>query len=117
MMDPPSTDILELKEKTSELINAMQGFALGQKALADKVEKLERAAVANIGNNHEGNSNHGLGGSRDGGDPRRKTTTAGVVINNGGGFGFVAGGGPGPVGNNPKDNQFPPFFGAVDDKE
>jgi hypothetical protein len=77
------------------------------------VEKLERASAANSGNNQEGVSNNGLGSSRDGGDPRRKTTTAGVVINNGGGFGFAAGGGPGPL----KDNQFPPFFGAMEDKE
>ncbi|KAI5419406.1 hypothetical protein KIW84_043543 [Lathyrus oleraceus] len=55
--------------------------------------------------------------SRDVGDPRKKTTTAGVVINNGGGFGFAAGGGPGPVVNNLKDSQFPPFFGAEEDRE
>jgi len=36
-MDPPNADIPELKEKMSELINVMQGFALGQKALVEKV--------------------------------------------------------------------------------
>ncbi|KAI5444565.1 hypothetical protein KIW84_012996 [Lathyrus oleraceus] len=41
MMDPPNADILELKEKMSELINVMQGFALGQKAIAEKVERIE----------------------------------------------------------------------------
>ena len=40
-MDPPNADILELKEKMSELINVMQGFALGQKAIAEKVERIE----------------------------------------------------------------------------
>ena len=48
--------------------------------------------------------------------PGRKTT-AGVVINNGGGFGFAVGGIPGPMGNNLKDDQFPPFFGAEEDRE
>ncbi|KAI5389240.1 hypothetical protein KIW84_074773 [Lathyrus oleraceus] len=41
LMDPPNTDILELKEKMSKLINVMQGFALGQKAIAEKVERIE----------------------------------------------------------------------------
>ena len=40
-----------------------------------------------------------------------------MVINNGGGFGAATGGGPGPVGNNLKDSLFPPFFGAMEDKE
>ena len=40
-MDPPNTDILELKEKMSELVDVMQGFALGQKAIAEKVERIE----------------------------------------------------------------------------
>jgi hypothetical protein len=115
-MDLPNADILELKEKMGELINLMQGLALGQKALADKVEKLERASAANNGNNQEGVSNNGLGGSRDGGDLRKKTI-AGVVINNGGGFGAATGGGPGPVNNNLKDSLFPPFFGAEEDRE
>ena len=62
LMDLPNADILELKEKMGELINVMQGLALGQKALADKVEKLERASAANSDNNQEGVSNNGLGG-------------------------------------------------------
>ena len=115
-MDTSNTDILELKEKMGELINIMQGFALGQKALVEKVEKLERASAANSGNNLEGVSNSGLGGSRDGGDPRRKADDD-VVINNAGGFGFAAGGGPGNMGNNVKVNQFPPFLEALEDKE
>jgi hypothetical protein len=116
-MDSSNADILELKEKMSELINAMQGFALGQKALVEKVEKLELASVANNGNSQEGNSNNGPGGSRGGGDPRKKATNGGVVINNGGGLGFAAGSGPGHVGNILKETQFSPFFGAVEDKE
>ena len=56
-MDLPSTDLLELKDKMNELINIMQGFAVGQKALADKVEKLERASAANSGVNLDGVSN------------------------------------------------------------
>ncbi|XP_050919820.1 uncharacterized protein LOC127137396 [Lathyrus oleraceus] len=72
----------------------MQGFALEQKAITEKVEKLELASIANNGNSQEGNSNHGPGGSRGGGDPRKKATNGGVVINNGGGLGFAAGGGP-----------------------
>jgi hypothetical protein len=116
-MDPPNSDILELKEKMSELINAMQGFALGQKAIVEKVEKLELASIANNGNSQEGNSNHGPGGSRGGGDPRKKATNGGVVINGGGGLGFAVGNGPGHVGNTLKEIQFPPFFGVVEDKE
>ena len=41
MMNPPNTDILELKEKMGELINVMQEFALGQKAIAEKVGRIE----------------------------------------------------------------------------
>jgi hypothetical protein len=115
-MDLPNADFLELKEKMNELINVMQGFAVGQKALADKVEKLERASAANSGVNLEGVSNHGLGGSREGGD-LGKRTTVGVVTNNAGGFGVATGGRPGPMGNNLKDNLFPPFFGAEEDRE
>ena len=40
-MDTSNADILELKEKMSELINAMQGFAMGQEAIAEKVERIE----------------------------------------------------------------------------
>ncbi|KAI5436665.1 hypothetical protein KIW84_022976 [Lathyrus oleraceus] len=109
LMDLPSTDLLELKDKMNVLINIMQGFAVGQKALADKVEKVERASAANSGVNLDGVSNQGLG-SRDGG----KRTTIGVV-NNVGGFGG-AGGQPGP-GQNLKDSLFPPFFGVEDDRE
>ncbi|KAI5443289.1 hypothetical protein KIW84_012085 [Lathyrus oleraceus] len=116
LMDLPNTNILELKEKMNELINVMQGFAVGQKALADKVEKLERASAANSGVNLEGVSNQGLGGSRDGGDLGKKTT-AGVVINNAGGFGVATSGRPGLVGNNLKDSLFPPFFGVEEDRE
>ncbi|KAI5397456.1 hypothetical protein KIW84_063320 [Lathyrus oleraceus] len=109
LMDLPNTYILELKDKMNELINIMQGFAVGQKALADKVEKLERASAANSGVNLDGVSNQGLG-SRDGG----KRTTIGVV-NNADGFGG-AGGQPGS-GQNLKDSLFPPFFGVEDDRE
>ncbi|KAI5440833.1 hypothetical protein KIW84_010336 [Lathyrus oleraceus] len=108
LMDLPNSDILELKNKMTELINIMQGFAVGQKALADKVEKLERASAANSGVNLDGVSNQGLGGSRDGG----KRTTVGIV-NNAAGFG-AAGGQPG---QNMKDSLFPPFFGVDDDRE
>ena len=110
LMDPPNADILELKDKMNELINIMQGFAVGQKALADKVEKLERASAANSGVNLDGVSNQGLG-SRDGG----KRTTVGVV-NNAAGFG--AGGQPGPgLGQNMKDGLLPPFYGFDEDRE
>ncbi|XP_050908426.1 uncharacterized protein LOC127122062 [Lathyrus oleraceus] len=91
----------------------MQGFALGKKALAEKVEKLELASIANNGNSQEGNSDNGPGGSRGGGDPRKKATNGGVVINNGGGLGFAAGSGPSYVGNTLKETQFSPFFGAM----
>ncbi|KAI5394672.1 hypothetical protein KIW84_061344 [Lathyrus oleraceus] len=74
------------------------------------------ASAANSGVNLEGVSNHGLGGFRDGGDLGKKTTV-GVVINNGGGFGAATSGRPGPMGNNMKDNLFPPFFGAEEDRE
>ncbi|KAI5382123.1 hypothetical protein KIW84_UN0146 [Lathyrus oleraceus] len=103
LMDLPNTDILELKDKMTELINIMQGFAVGQKALADKVEKLERASAANSGVNLDGVSNQGLG-SRDGG----KRTTIGVVNNTG------AGGQPG---QNLKDNFVPSFYGFDEDRE
>ncbi|KAI5430955.1 hypothetical protein KIW84_035195 [Lathyrus oleraceus] len=102
-MELPNADILELKDKMSELINIMQGFAIGQKALADKVEKLERVSAANSGVNLDGVSNQGHG-SRDGG----KRTTVGLVNN--------AGGQPGPS-QNTKDNFVPPFYGFDDDQE
>ena len=111
-MDLPNTDILELKDKMTELINIMQGFAVDQKALADKVEKLERASAANSVVNLDGVSNQGLGGSRDG----EKRATVGMVNNNAGGFGIATGGGPG-LGHNMKDSLFPPFFGVDDDRE
>ncbi|KAI5444287.1 hypothetical protein KIW84_012787 [Lathyrus oleraceus] len=41
MMNPPNADILDLKEKMSELISVMQEFALGQKPIAEKVERIE----------------------------------------------------------------------------
>ncbi|KAI5388820.1 hypothetical protein KIW84_074470 [Lathyrus oleraceus] len=116
LMDLPNAYFLELKEKMNESINIMQGFAVGQKALADKVEKLERASTANNGVNLEGVSNHGLGGSRDGGD-LGKRTTVGVVTNNAGGFGAATSGRPSLMGNNLKDSLFPPFFGAEEDRE
>ena len=109
LMELPSADILELKDKMTELINIMQGFAVGQKALADKVEKLERASAANSGVNLDGVSNQGLG-SRDGG----KRTTVGIV-NNADGFGGAAGQ-PGPS-QNQKDNMLPPFYGFDEDQE
>ncbi|XP_050920275.1 ERBB-3 BINDING PROTEIN 1 [Lathyrus oleraceus] len=104
-MELPSADMLELKDKMNELINIMQGFAIGQKALADKVEKLERVSAANSGVNLDGVSNQGQG-SRDGG----KRTTVGLVNNAG------AAGQPGPS-QNMKDNFVPPFYGFDDDQE
>ncbi|KAI5436953.1 hypothetical protein KIW84_023182 [Lathyrus oleraceus] len=103
LMELPSADMLELKEKMNELINIMQGFAIGQKALADKVEKLERVSAVNSGVNLDGVSNQGQG-SRDGG----KRTTVGLVNN--------AGGQPGPS-QNMKDNFVPPFYGFDEDQE
>ncbi|KAI5422499.1 hypothetical protein KIW84_045802 [Lathyrus oleraceus] len=112
LMDLPSTDLLELKDKMTELINIMQGFAVGQKALADKVEKLERASAANSVVNLDGVSNQGRVGSRD----DEKRATVGMVNNNAGGFGAATGGGPG-LGHNLKDSLFPPFYGFDDDRE
>ncbi|KAI5438876.1 hypothetical protein KIW84_024557 [Lathyrus oleraceus] len=109
LMDLSNTDILELKDKMNELINIMQGFAVGQKALADKVEKLERASAANSGVNLDGVSNQGLGGSRDGG----KRATVGMANNTAEGFGAVGG----QPGQNLKNSLFPPFFGVEDDRE
>ncbi|KAI5436503.1 hypothetical protein KIW84_022844 [Lathyrus oleraceus] len=42
LMDPPNTDILELKEMMRELFNVVQGLALGQKAIAERVERIEK---------------------------------------------------------------------------
>ncbi|KAI5383260.1 hypothetical protein KIW84_070606 [Lathyrus oleraceus] len=41
-MDPPNADILKLKEMVRELFKAVQGLALGQKAIAEKVERIEK---------------------------------------------------------------------------
>ncbi|KAI5388955.1 hypothetical protein KIW84_074561 [Lathyrus oleraceus] len=41
MMNPPNTDVLDLKEKMGELFNIMQGLAVGQKAIAERLERIE----------------------------------------------------------------------------
>ncbi|KAI5390206.1 hypothetical protein KIW84_075496 [Lathyrus oleraceus] len=41
-MDPPNADILELTEMMRELFKVVQGLALGQKAIAERVEKIEK---------------------------------------------------------------------------
>ena len=41
MMNPPNTDILELKEMMGELFKVVQGLALGQKAIAERLERIE----------------------------------------------------------------------------
>ncbi|XP_050898529.1 uncharacterized protein LOC127105390 [Lathyrus oleraceus] len=111
-MELPNADILELKDKMTELINIMKGFAVDQKALADKVEKLERASAVNSVVNLDGVSNQGLGGSRDG----ENRETVGMVNNNAAGFGVATGGGPGQ-GQNPRDGLLSPFFGFDEDRE
>ncbi|KAI5420767.1 hypothetical protein KIW84_044557 [Lathyrus oleraceus] len=45
-MDPPNTDILELKEMMRELFSVVQGLALGQKAIAERLEKIEKWLIA-----------------------------------------------------------------------
>jgi hypothetical protein len=40
-MDPPNADILELKEMMRELFKVVQGLALGQKAIAERLERIE----------------------------------------------------------------------------
>ncbi|KAI5427679.1 hypothetical protein KIW84_032913 [Lathyrus oleraceus] len=41
LMDPPNADILELKEMMRELFNVVQGLAVGQKAIAERLERIE----------------------------------------------------------------------------
>ena len=41
LMDPPNADILELKEMMRELFKVVQGLALGQKAMAERLERIE----------------------------------------------------------------------------
>ncbi|KAI5420210.1 hypothetical protein KIW84_044121 [Lathyrus oleraceus] len=41
LMDPPNADILELKEMMRELFKVVQGLALGQKAIAERLERIE----------------------------------------------------------------------------
>ncbi|KAI5433276.1 hypothetical protein KIW84_020524 [Lathyrus oleraceus] len=45
-MNPPNADILELKEMMRELFKVVQGIALGQKVIAEKVEKIEKWLLA-----------------------------------------------------------------------
>ena len=40
-MDPPNADILELKEMVRDLFSVVQGLALGQKAMAERLERIE----------------------------------------------------------------------------
>ncbi|KAI5390283.1 hypothetical protein KIW84_075547 [Lathyrus oleraceus] len=40
-MDPPNADILELKEMMGELFKVVQGLALGKKAMAERLERIE----------------------------------------------------------------------------
>ncbi|KAI5441292.1 hypothetical protein KIW84_010670 [Lathyrus oleraceus] len=42
LMDLPNTDILELKEMVRDLFSVVQGLALGQKAMAGRLEKIEK---------------------------------------------------------------------------
>ncbi|KAI5444087.1 hypothetical protein KIW84_012631 [Lathyrus oleraceus] len=42
LMNPPNADILELKEMMKELFNVVQGFALGQKAIFERMERIEK---------------------------------------------------------------------------
>ncbi|KAI5436776.1 hypothetical protein KIW84_023047 [Lathyrus oleraceus] len=41
MRNPPNADILELREMMKELFSVVQGLALGQKAISEKVERIE----------------------------------------------------------------------------
>ncbi|KAI5404079.1 hypothetical protein KIW84_051282 [Lathyrus oleraceus] len=41
LMDPPNTDILELKEMVRDLFRVVQGLALGQKAMAERLKRIE----------------------------------------------------------------------------
>ena len=41
LMDPSNADILELKEMMGELFKVVQGLALGQKAIAERLERIE----------------------------------------------------------------------------
>ncbi|KAI5429331.1 hypothetical protein KIW84_034080 [Lathyrus oleraceus] len=41
LMDPPNADILELKEMVRDLFRVVQGLALGQKAMAERLERIE----------------------------------------------------------------------------
>ncbi|KAI5419511.1 hypothetical protein KIW84_043615 [Lathyrus oleraceus] len=41
MMNPHSADILELKEMVRDLFSVVQGLALGQKAMAERLERIE----------------------------------------------------------------------------
>jgi len=40
-MDPPNADIFELKEMIGELFKAVQGLAWGQKAIAERLDRIE----------------------------------------------------------------------------
>ena len=40
-MDLPNADILELKEMMRGLFSIVQGLALGQKAMAERLERIE----------------------------------------------------------------------------
>ena len=41
-MDLPNADILELKEMMRELFSVVQGLALGQKAMSERLERIEK---------------------------------------------------------------------------
>ncbi|KAI5395577.1 hypothetical protein KIW84_061939 [Lathyrus oleraceus] len=42
LMDPPNADILELKEMVRDLFSVVQGLALGQKAMSERLDKIEK---------------------------------------------------------------------------
>ena len=42
MMNLPNADLLDLKEKMGELFNIMQRLAVGQKAIAERLERIEQ---------------------------------------------------------------------------
>ena len=41
LMDSPNADILELKEMVRDLFSVVQGLALGQKAMSERLERIE----------------------------------------------------------------------------
>ncbi|KAI5440670.1 hypothetical protein KIW84_010231 [Lathyrus oleraceus] len=83
-MGPPNADILELKEMVRDLFSIVQGLALGQKAMAERLERIEgwmiKEKVQEKALSSEVTNPSGSAGKKslDNGQPKKKVESSGA---------------------------------------